>query len=171
MTAYIVSQQDYFSADFEQAMYYDDPYNPTLENDYDEPESVISDSMTVDSRTKKYKKLMEDLKNEDKGYCKIKRNRVNVELYAGSTCPGSKIRDAVTGAKINHYKVGTKDEYLFFKVGIVTGEKGLRGNSLFFFDSPDQYEKHTKCLVDNSIKNKWAERNMAERMRRKALEE
>jgi hypothetical protein len=152
-------------------MYYDDPYDPTLENDYDTSESVMSNNITLDSRTKKFKKFMEDAKNEDKGYCKIRRNNVDVELYAGFTNPGSRIRGAITGVKFDQYKVGTKDEYLFFKVGIMTGEKGLRGNSLFFFDSPEQYEKHTKSNVDTVTKSKWAERNMAERMRRKALEE
>jgi hypothetical protein len=152
-------------------MYYDDPYDPTLENDYDVPESVQSDSITVDSRTKKFKKLMEDVKNEDKGYCKIKRNFVDIELYAGSSSPGSKIRGAITGTKFDQYKVGTRDEYLFYKVGIATGEKGLRGNTLFYFDSPEHYEKHMKCIVDTVTKGKWHELNMAERMRRKALEE
>jgi len=152
-------------------MYHDDPYDPTLENDYDPPESVQSDSITVDSRTKKFKKLIQDAKNEDKGYCNVKRNNVNIELYSGSSCPGAKIRGAITGTKFDQYKVGTKDEYLFFKVIIATGEKSLRGNSLFFFDSPEQYEKHIRCTIDTATKSKWAEQNMAERMRRKALEE
>jgi hypothetical protein len=150
-------------------MYYDDPYDPTLENDYDPPESVQSDSITVDSRTKKFRKFMEDAKNEDKGYCNIKRNGAAIEFYSGSDCPGSKIRGAITGTKFDQYRVGTNDELLFFKVTIATGEKSLRGNSLFYFDSPEQYEKHAKCTIDTPTKGRWAERNMAERMRRKAL--
>uniref|UniRef100_A0A6C0B7F8 Uncharacterized protein n=1 Tax=viral metagenome TaxID=1070528 RepID=A0A6C0B7F8_9ZZZZ len=151
-------------------MYYDDPYDPTLENDYDVPESVQSDSITVDSRIKKHRKLLEDFKNEDKGYCKIKVNYADVELYSGSICPGSRIRGAITGTKFDQYKVGTKDEYMFFKVSVATGAKGLRGNTIFYFDNPEQYERHMKCTLDTVTKGRWAERNTAERMRRKDFE-
>lgn len=157
-------------------MYYDDPYDPTLENDYDIPQSVESDSITVDSRIRKTRKLMEDLKNEDRGYCKVKRpspdpNKfgitTDVELYCGSLVPGAKIRGAITGVKFNQYRVGTKDEYMFFKINMATGEKGLRGNTVFYFDTPEQYERHMRCTLDTACKEKWEERNRKETIRRK----
>jgi hypothetical protein len=156
-------------------MYHDDPYDPTLETNFDYAQSEYSDTITVDSRIKRTRKLMEDSKNEDKGYCKVKRNSVygnnygklaEVELYSGSDNPGSRIRGAITGTKFKEYRVGSSDEYLFFKVGICTGEKALRGNRTFFFDGPEQYEKHMNCSVDTKIKTAWAERNLKEMARR-----
>jgi hypothetical protein len=151
-------------------MYYDDPYDPTLENDYDEPAYPAmsdNDSITVDSRIRKTRKLIEDAKNEDKGYCKIKRSFKEIEIYSGSDNPGGAIRNAITGVRFPQYRVGTKSEYLFFKVCIATGEKGLRGNRLFFFDSPEQYEKHMLCSVDTKVKGPWHDRNTKELLSRK----
>jgi hypothetical protein len=90
----------------------------------------------------------------------------NIELYSGSHCSGAPIRNAITGVRFPQYKVGSKDEYLFFKVGIATGEKGLRENSTFFFDNPEQYERHMHCTVETSVKSSWTERNMREVTRR-----
>jgi len=167
-------------------MYYDDPYNPTLENEYDVVPSradmmsvADSDSVTVNSRILKIRKLTDDLKNEDKGYCKIKRMGLNstnpyamtsIEIYSGSSMPGCAIRNAITGVRFPHYKVGTRDEFMFFKVGIATGEKGLRGNSTFFFDNPEQYERHMHCKLDTTTKSEWAERNRQEILIRNSKE-
>lgn len=156
-------------------MYHDDPYDPTLETNYITPAyaaSVCSDNMTVNSRAVRNRQLADQYKNEDKGYCKVKREGhngklVDVELYSGSDTPGAKIRGAITGTKYGEYRVGTSDEYMFFKVGIITGEKGLRGNKTFFFDGPDQYEKHMRTTVDSATKNAWSERNIKEVLRRK----
>jgi hypothetical protein len=160
-------------------MYHDDPYDPTLETNFDTPRyaaSEYSDHFSVDSRVKRSRQLAEDLKFEDKGYCKIKRpssntskfsKYVDIELYGGSDIPGAKIRGAITGVKYDQYRIGTSDEYLFFKAGIATGEKGLRTNKTFFFDTPEQYEKHMRCSVDTEIKSRWYERNIQEIARRR----
>jgi hypothetical protein len=159
-------------------MYHDDPYDPTLETNFGVPgyaPSEYSEEETIDSRIKRNRKLAEDLKNEDTGYCKVKRNSVygnpysrivDIELYSGSENPGSRIRGAITGTKFKEYRVGSSDEYLFFKVGLCTGEKGLRGNKIFFFDGPEQYEKQMNCTVDPQTKTAWAERNLKEMARR-----
>ena len=181
MRLYILSQSSSFLLDY--IMYHNDPYDPTLETNFyvpgyapSEHSESDSDNMTLDSRMKRNKKLAEDLKMEDKGYCKVKRNSVygnthsklvDIELYSGSDNPGAKIRDAVTGAKSSQYRIGTKDEYLFFKVCIATGEKSLRTNKTFFFDSPEHYERHMRCSVDTNIKSAWADRNVKELLRRK----
>ena len=160
-------------------MYHDDPYDPTLETNYDVPgyaASEYSDATSVTSRVKRNRQMAEELTNEDKGYCKVKRNKiqgnpnssfVEIDLYSGSDNLGSKIRGAITGSKYGEFKVGSKDEYLFFKVCIATGEKGLRGNKTFFFDNPEQYEKHMRCVVDHNVKSAWADRNIKELLRRK----
>lgn len=161
-------------------MYYDDPYDPNYKNDYEEVPyhanyiedyDTDTDSATVTSRVLKNRKLIEESKMKDKGYCKIERigiysnkpnSKTNIEIYSGSDNPGSPIRDAITGSRFSKYKVGSRDENLFFKVGLVTGEKGLRGNRLFFFDNPEQYERHMHCVLDQKVKNDWLEKNLEE---------
>jgi hypothetical protein len=166
-------------------MYYDDPYDPNLKNDYEDvpyhtnyTEDLDNDTetATVTSRALKNRKLIEEAKLKDKGYCKLQRlgiytnkpySTINIEIYSGSDNPGTPIRDAITGHRYNKYKVGSKDENLFFKVGLVTGEKGLRENRLFFFDNPEQYERHLQCVLDAKIKNDWLEKNLEEMANRK----
>jgi len=53
---------------------------------------------------------------------------------------GRKIVYGDTGIKTNHY-VGTKDEYLYFKVRLNAGETGREGATLFY-DSPRDYCVH-----------------------------
>jgi hypothetical protein len=166
-------------------MYYDDPYDPNLKNDYEpvtyntnyvEDFDTDTETATVTSRVLKNRKLIEESKMKDKGYCKIERlgiytnkphSMVNVEIYSGYDNPGMPIRDAITGNRYHKYKVGTRDENLFFKVGLVTGEKGLRENRLFFFDTPEQYERHMHCVLDAKIKNDWLDKNLEEMAIRK----
>jgi len=163
-------------------MYYDDPYDPTLENDYDDaPDEVFScssDSTSLDSQMKKQRKFLEETKALDKGYCKLKRPSVlgnsfsapvGIEIYSSDGI-GTRIRGAITGVKYNQFRVGTSDEYLFFKVNMATGEKALRGNSVFFFDDPEQYERHMKCLLSTQTKTIWSERNKKELARRRLAE-
>ena len=159
-------------------MYHDDPYDPNLKNDYEDVQyhtnysnDYDSETATVTSRVIKNRKLIEEAKLKDKGYCKIKRvgiytnkpySTVDVEIYSGLDNPGTQIRDAITGNRYHQYKVGTRDENLFFKIGFATGEKGLRVNRLFFFDNPEQCERHLHCVLDAKIKNDWLEKNMEE---------
>jgi hypothetical protein len=158
-------------------MYYDDPYNPTIENDFDQQNGNIqmdfddaTDNMTVNSQIVKNRKLIQEAKLQDKGYSRINRGKGFVEIYGGSDCIGAPIRNAITSVRFPQYRVGSKDENLFFKVVIATGEKGLRGNRAFYFDDPEQYERHMQNTVSEKIKSAWSERNIKERLSRKEFQ-
>ena len=115
-------------------------------------------------------KLLEEIKRSDKGYNllwrltprqngKMKRSRVEVYTTCGN---GSQIRDAETG---EYYLtiVGTKDEDLFFKVTLSTGEcKSKNGSNVLFFTSPTNYISHMKCgEIEPSIVRKWENKRNA----------
>jgi hypothetical protein len=65
----------------------------------------------------------------------------------------SKIRDAISG-EYTKYTVGKKEESLFFKVVNATGSCRDGPIHLYYF-SPDQYEQHNKCVVDEHVKTRW----------------
>ena len=140
-------------------MYYeDDQFHPTNEENYiSKPDA----------------KALHELKMEDKGYRKIKRKVDKprsdgtsvkkfcpIELYVSGDV-GSYIRNAVSGQSYN-YQVGNKSEDLLFKVGVATGELGVKTGSLFY-DTPEQYERHFFVVIDNNIKEKWYEKNLQAR--------
>jgi len=160
-------------------MYYDDPYDPNLENDIDEYD--LSDSQSNQSSSdntygKKQRKLLDDVKASDPGYFKIKREvnfkKVKIELYADPITPGRSIRNAVTGVRQTGFKVGSRDELIFYKVALKTGEKGLRGQGpILFYDSPEQYERHMHVTCDERTKADWHARYRSEQIRRDRLEQ
>lgn len=117
-----------------------------------------SETITIDSKKNKYRKMWDDSKKSDKGFHKIKRwvdhKKVEIDVYSTNNTPGLMIRDAVTGDKYMQYRVGSLNEHQFFKVRITTGEMGKDCVTLFF-DSPEQYERHTKGEISQSIKDKW----------------
>jgi hypothetical protein len=162
--------------------YEDDDYHPTSNTlDYDDeelgslsdnmemqyyneqygPDDAHSETITVNSQKKKYRKMWDDAKKVDKGFHKVKRRignkLVEIEIYSTSPTPGRMIRDAVTGQKLGEYRVGSLNEHLFFKVKLATGETGA-DSGLFFFDTPEQYERHMKCEVAQNIKEKWTKK-------------
>ena len=112
------------------------------------------------------KNMQNDIKAMDKGYFKIKKTvtldddrlkKVNIELYcSGDT--GSYIRNAITGYRLPFF-VGSKDEDLFFKTGISSGETRNAGS--FFYDSPEQFEKHQYITLPLRIKETWNQKRLA----------
>ena len=83
------------------------------------------------------------VKNDDgKEYYK----KVHINLY-GSGIVGTKIRNAVTGERYD-YKVGSKEQDLFFSVALCTGENGMKESLSLFYDSPEQYENHMFQTID-----------------------
>jgi len=121
-------------------MEYTDNFNPA----YDDSD-FLSESMD------NYK-FIEDTKRLDRGYNVIWRmsprsdgnlKRTKVVVYTTSGGLGSNIRDAETGCYYKS-KVGTKDEDLFFKVALATGEckKSKNGSSVLFYTNPSQYKSH-----------------------------
>lgn len=157
--------------------YEDDNYHPNnMEVDEYEFQNVgmsddFSDSITFTSVTSKRNRVKkeDDIRNLDKGYHKIKipygRKHIEIELYSTSVTPGKPIRDAVTGSRMTKHRVGSLDENLYFKVGLATGQLGNDGGVLFY-DSPEQCERHMRCVISPEIKQKWTDKCIAARLRK-----
>jgi hypothetical protein len=118
------------------------------------------------ANTQEYNELMNKSKKMDKGYSSFRRNGVKYEMYtSGDT--GTNIRDAVTGMYYKN-KVGSSDEFLFFKVSMLTGECSSRnGSNILFYASPEQYMSHIGCEVDIETYNNYQTNS---KMRLKELE-
>jgi hypothetical protein len=117
-----------------------------------------ADDLSVNSYNRnRVNNFMADAHSDDK-LCFVRKVRGNAGrkakklLLFGSGDIGSTIRNAVTGEKYYGRKVGSKNEDLYFKVRICTGEFGKEAPTLFY-DSAEQYEKHLGESVDNSIKD------------------
>lgn len=121
-------------------MYQDDYFNPTDPNDYDDlRENAITRALKED---KGLNTLIRRV-TLDNGKTKNKRIRVFT-----SNGVGSRIRDAETGEYYAN-RVGSKDEDLFFKVIIATGEcNSANGSNKLFYISPRHYENHLYTDVD-----------------------
>jgi hypothetical protein len=141
-------------------MYIEESYNPLDHNDYE-------NQMTPQEK-------MEETKKMDRGYNKIyrmikrddgKNKRKKIEIYTSGDI-GSNIRDAETG---EYYKqiVGSRDEDLFYKVGLSTGEcKSSNGSNTLFYLSPEHYATHMHSSVDPEIAENW---NMKRKFRLEEL--
>jgi len=159
-------------------MYYDDPYDPTLENDYDdepviqrEYEPSLEDESTVNTQ-RRQKKMKDSFLLAQKGNYEIKRTlnnkQVKVQVCETSTTPGSLIRDAISGAKFANCRVGSCDENMFFKVKLSSGEEELKGACpALFFESPEQYERHMGSTVSKETKERWTAKYYKESVARK----
>jgi len=83
-----------------------------------------------------------------------------VEFFPTSMVPNSHVKNAVSGAFQGsdgyYFRVGSKDEDLFFSVILATGELGQMGPPTLFYDSPEQYEKHFFTKLPQNLKTKWA---------------
>lgn len=94
----------------------------------------------------------------------------NVVFYKNNFIPGSRIRNSMTG-NYYPYTIGSKDEYLLFKVSLCTGEENtltyvhkyktsIPEPCLLFYDSPTEYEKHFFGTISDTIKEKWRTQQM-----------
>lgn len=123
----------------------------------------ISDYSSVEIRNDKFNNNMFKNKNDTnimvKGYHRVFRkvNNKKIPIYLHTTryTPGSKIRNAISGFGDRNIVVG-RNENLFFKVGMCTGELGKDpyGTHLYY-DSPEQYEKHFHTYIDKKTKDLW----------------
>ena len=129
-----------------------------------------SGSSTSNELGKKQRKMLEEIKKMDKGYHKVYRlidnKKKSIEFYSTNIFPGSKIRGAIGGSYYSGFKVGSKDEDLFFKIAMSTGE--CKDNNICFFDTPEQFEKHMQCIVSQVDKEKWYKKFNDERMSRQS---
>ena len=78
--------------------------------------------------------------------CKIGYKKIQLKCYKSDSI----IRNAINGIQTNDY-IGTKYEDLYFKIKIP-----LVG--MFFFDSPEEYERHFFNEVNEGTKNLWREK-------------
>jgi hypothetical protein len=154
-------------------MYYpEDQYHPNNNDDEgyfseniddmgDNNTYYTNDSYSIVSNNRKQKKSFDLLKTMDKGYHKLKIEKdgknIAVEVYTTGYTPGTTIRDAVTGSYYRGLNVGSKHEDQFFKVKILNKEMGREAGNLFFF-TPDEFERHYKTTLKQSLKDKWEER-------------
>lgn len=123
---------------------------------------------------------------DDVGYHMVKRAKSSrgyyiLEFYETPSKLDSRIRNAVTGIWYHDdyptckYILGSRQEDLFFKVRVSTGDKEMgngdnRKNSyLLFYDSPEQFERHQKTTLNQETKEKWQEKNMLCRLKNKRL--
>lgn len=86
---------------------------------------------------------------------RVKRKQIKV--YTSRGC-GAKIRDAETGDYYPHI-VGSKDENLYFKVMIATGECDSENKSITaFYCSPQHYEQHMRSDVSQENIIDWEDK-------------
>jgi hypothetical protein len=136
--------------------------NMFFENDNEDfVSSKFKNLQEVKKSDKRYDKFVKDLKmkwQDGKYY-----DKVTVEMF-GSGNTGTKIRNAVTGAK-TPYLVGSLNEELFFKVMDASGNGGRKDSLMLFYDSPEQYENHQFIILDEIIKESWTNKNLVARKR------
>ena len=84
------------------------------------------------------------------------REFINITMFS-SGITGSNIRNAVTGEHSRHL-VGTLEQNLFFKVVMSTGEfKDGPTPVHLYYASPEQFEAHQYCDVDERTRVAWNE--------------
>jgi hypothetical protein len=142
-------------------LYEDDMYHPLNQE---------CETVTPSYETKtKVKKIMSDIYQNNKGFHLIKRKAKdgklhNIEVFS-SGIQGTTIKNAISGSYYYGDKVGSKDEDLYFKVSISTGDFG-RDTVALFYDSPEQYERHMYTTVDSEDKKRWLEKQVNVKIRK-----
>jgi len=127
-------------------------------------------SSSVSSFTNKKRKRINNNKNENGSYT-ITRicNDVHVKIqcFATKSTMGTKIKSATMGTYYENMYVGKEDENMLFKVRSVNGETGNSsyGND-FYYDSPEEYERHLFVKVPQKIKEKWMEKYLLTKLAR-----
>jgi len=164
-------------------MEYEEPntfYVPEFDQEYEVSSffscsNNTSENTTMSSFTNKNKKRRSSSNNKNENGCytftrTINDIRVKIPCFSTKSIMGTKIKSATTGANNNMY-VGKNDEDLFFKVRIVNGEvsNSANGND-FYYDSPEEYERHLFVKVPQSIKDKWTAKNQNTRINKLILE-
>jgi hypothetical protein len=148
-------------------------------NNYDDFYSEAG-MFSLSSNVKHQHKIIDDMKKSDGGYNKIYRTvlsedglskKIPIEIYTTRFTPNFKIRNAVSGLYEKNMYVGRRDEDLFFKAALATGEIKNSNSSHLYFDSPEECERHMHTTISQDIKKKWFDKYLAEKNRRKAEKE
>lgn len=166
----------------------DDRFHPTADDDDydyqpDDNSTIAPLSMTSSVSTKRIKRrrLLDATKLEDPGFHRIVHKMthgkpVNIDIYSTNMTPGNAIRGAITGVRHYHCRVGSTDEYQFFKVSDCrsspqVGREPNKEALILYFDTPDQYEKHMKSPVSAELKQQWNDRATRYRRKREMAQE
>lgn len=126
-------------------------------------ESVKSETKTVMSDVsdsiKKFSTMRKSVKG-DVGYHKyfIERGnkKIRIELYGTKLNIGSYIRCPITGIRLDD-KVGSLQENNYFKVNMSSITNGDE-NMSFFYNTPEEFERHHLVILPQYIKNDWYEK-------------
>jgi len=131
-------------------MYYEDSFHPSQDND------ILNHQ----------KKELNNIKSCDSGYTFVYRHKTlpsgkvkktRVDCYTSGDV-GTHIRNAETG-NYYKYKVGSKEEDLFFKIALSSGELNAgNASNILFYDTPEQCENHLLYDLEDEVKEKWAEK-------------
>ena len=121
-------------------------------------EEYCNEDIAIEPIKKSKDNLNAFLDNTEKYECKIPcsvngRKKI-IKCYQSR----GRIRHAVTGILYDHY-VGSSKEELYFKVSAPS----IGGP--FFYNNPEEYERHMFSALDVVTKNKWSEKNTIARKR------
>jgi hypothetical protein len=134
---------------------------------YEEIEYLHDDDYSIESNIGKINQAMLNNSLESRLFqIYVKNNHgkmKKIKIYVSGPI-GFRIRNAVTGQKINEHLVGSSNEDLYFKVAFCTGELGQESQTLFY-DTPEQYENHMFTTVSQPVKEMWNEKYMAAKYR------
>ena len=133
----------------------------------DEMDISIDDTSTIDTYEIERKKLKEMYRRTDPDYYYFKRYEespdgslrlTRVRIYSSPSI--GLIRNAPTGIREEH-NVGSKYEDLYFSVKDTTAHTPVdRTPRKLFYRSPEEYERHFKVEVPESVKTAWLEKKL-----------
>lgn len=128
------------------------------------------DEFSVESETSRGGLCVKGKRGETKiksGLFTIKRRfdgkMKKIYLFNTADCRNSQMLNAVTGMPYNDpdvkYLLGSVHEDSIFKVKFLTRENKMPGIVLCF-DSPEQYERHLNCTLQQKTKEEWEYKNL-----------
>lgn len=123
--------------------YYNDNFDPTLENDIDEKPTQYNSGYAGD--VCKFNTTYIDLEG--------KKRKYTLEYYKSGGV-GSLIRNAITGVKYKNMFVGSLSENKFFKYNLFPSAN-KECCHLLFYENPEQFEFHQHFKLSNSTIQNW----------------
>ena len=147
--------------------------NKPHEHEYDSEYDSLSVASrgTASTAGKQYKEPKENQFVLPNVYTMVKHvnnRRLKIKLYETKQNVNARIINAVTGIPYYNdgdtkykYTVGSRQEQDLFKVKMCAGIGQNRG--VFFYDSPEQYERHQFTKVSETVKKTWVDKNHAYR--------
>ena len=130
----------------------DDYYNCS---DYGSVYSAYPETINTSNTMSKKKKDMVENRKITKIHVKLKTGvKTTITLFNTNYYPGVSIKSAMTGVSNRNHKVGTLDEYLYFKVVNSIANK-YQEPDILYFDDPGQYEKCLNVKCPDKIKEDW----------------